>query len=429
MLAASLADLAAARARLGSPVVLVPTMGALHDGHRSLLRHAAGLAGPDGSVVVSIFVNPRQFGPNEDLDRYPRTLGADLDLCAGEGVAVVFAPAAAEMYPAEPVVTVDPGPMGQLLEGEFRPGFFGGVLTVVLKLFGLVRPDIAVFGEKDAQQLALVRRMSEDLDLGIQIAPVPTFRDNDGLATSSRTATWRRTMPRGEGHSRRSGGWPGGSRRRAAGGRRSRPQEPGPGGRRLPDGGAAAPGAAAPHVPLAVDYLALVDPRTFQPVPPGFTGTAILAVAARVGGTRPSTTSRSSSADAGTGQDRRERGTMLLAIDVGNTNTVLGVFDGEEVIEHWRIATVPDRTADEIAVVLSGLLAQSAVFKDTAPGRAQAGSRVSRSAQRCRPCCTRCGRCADATTAKCRRSSSSLASRPVSRFAWTTPRRWAATAS
>jgi pantoate--beta-alanine ligase len=292
VLAASLADLAAARERLGSPVVLVPTMGALHDGHRSLLRHAASLAGPDGSVLVSIFVNPRQFGPNEDLDRYPRTLGADLDLCAGEGVAVVFAPAAAEMYPAEPVVTVDPGPMGQLLEGEFRPGFFGGVLTVVLKLFGLVRPDIAVFGEKDAQQLALVRRMSEDLNLGIQIAPVPTFRDDDGLATSSRNrylAAAERQMALALPAALAAG------RAEAAAGpqavaeaaRRSLDQAAGA----LPDGGAAAggaatPGATAPHVPLTVDYLALVDPRTFQPVPPGFTGTAILAVAARVGGTR-----------------------------------------------------------------------------------------------------------------------------------------------
>ncbi len=287
VLAASLADLAAARERLGSPVVLVPTMGALHDGHRSLLRRAAVLAGPGGSVVVSVFVNPRQFGPGEDLDRYPRTLGADLDMCAGEGVAVVFAPAAAEMYPAEPVVTVDPGPMGQLLEGEFRPGFFGGVLTVVLKLFGMVRPDIAVFGEKDAQQLALVRRMSEDLSLGIQIASVPTFRDDDGLATSSRnrylSAAARRmalALP---------GALAAGRAEAAAGpqavaeaARSSLERAAGT----LRDGGAAPQDAPAPPVPLAVDYLALVDPRTFHPVPPGFTGPAILAVAARVGGTR-----------------------------------------------------------------------------------------------------------------------------------------------
>ena len=304
VLAASLADLAAARERLGSPVVLVPTMGALHDGHRSLLRRAAGLAGPGGSVVVSVFVNPRQFGPSEDLDRYPRTLGADLDLCAGEGAAVVFAPAAAEMYPAEPVVTVDPGPMGQLLEGEFRPGFFGGVLTVVLKLFGMVRPDIAVIGEKDAQQLALVRRMSEDLNLGIQIASVPTFRDDDGLATSSRnrylSAAARQValaLPAALAAGRAQAA--AGPQAVAEAARRSLERAAGT----PPDDGAAAQDAPAaqdaaaqdattprdapaPQVPLTVDYLALVDPRTFLPVPPGFTGTAILAVAARVGGTR-----------------------------------------------------------------------------------------------------------------------------------------------
>ena len=289
ILAASLADLAAARGRLGSPVVFVPTMGALHDGHRSLLRHAARLAAPDGAVVVSIFVNPRQFGPGEDLDRYPRTLDADLTLCAGEGAAVVFAPAAGEIYPAQPVVTVDPGPMGQVLEGEFRPGFFGGVLTVVLKLFGLVRPDIAVFGEKDAQQLALVRRMSADLNLGIQIAPVPTFRDDDGLATSSRnrylSAAERRAalaLPA----ALQAG------RAEAANGPRAvaeaaRKSLDGVAGILIPGDGAGGPaGHLAPQVPVTVDYLALVDPLTFAPVPPGFTGTAILAVAARVGGTR-----------------------------------------------------------------------------------------------------------------------------------------------
>ncbi len=162
-------------------------MGALHAGHERLLRAARTLAGPRGSVIVSIFVNPLQFGPNEDLDRYPRTLDEDLAMCAREGVRLVFAPAAAEMYPGgEPEVTVDPGPMGQLFEGEFRPGFFGGVLTVVLKLLHLTRPAIAVFGQKDAQQLTLVRRMVTDLNLDVVIEPVPTVRDADGLATSSR---------------------------------------------------------------------------------------------------------------------------------------------------------------------------------------------------------------------------------------------------
>jgi pantoate--beta-alanine ligase len=289
VLAAGLADLAAARGRLGSPVVLVPTMGALHDGHRSLLRRAAALAAPDGAVVVSIFVNPRQFGPAEDLDRYPRTLGADLAVCAADGVTVVFAPSAAEMYPAAPVVTVDPGPMGQVLEGEFRPGFFGGVLTVVLKLFGLVRPDIAVFGEKDAQQLALVRRMSADLNLGVQIASVPTFRDDDGLATSSRnrylSAAERRvalTLPAALQAGRAAAG---GGPQAVAGAARNMLDRAA--GVLVPAGGTGGPAdGPAPTVPLAVDYLALVDPRTFQPVPPGFAGPAVLAVAARVGGTR-----------------------------------------------------------------------------------------------------------------------------------------------
>ena len=181
------ADLAAARPGLPAPVVLVPTMGALHAGHRALLRSARAAAGPSGSVIVSIFVNPLQFRPGEDLDRYPRTLDDDLAMCAQEGVRAVFAPSAAEMYPGGPPrVTVDPGPAGQVFEGEFRPGFFGGVLTVVLKLFHLVRPDVAVFGEKDAQQLALVRRLVADTDLGLAIEPVPTVRDPDGLATSSR---------------------------------------------------------------------------------------------------------------------------------------------------------------------------------------------------------------------------------------------------
>jgi len=294
LLAASLADLAAARAQLGSPVILVPTMGALHDGHRRLLRHAAALAAPDGAVVVSIFVNPRQFGPAEDLDRYPRTLDADLAMCAAEGAAAVFAPAAADMYPDAPVITVDPGPMGEMLEGEFRPGFFGGVLTVVVKLFGLVRPDIAVFGEKDAQQLALVRRMSADLNLGIRIASVPTVRDGDGLATSSRnrylSPAERRValaLPAALQAGRAEAA--AGPHAVADAARRSLdrataaavPADGSPG----QPAGTGEPGTA-PRVPVTVDYLTLVDPRSFQPVPPGFTGTAILAVAARVGGTR-----------------------------------------------------------------------------------------------------------------------------------------------
>ena len=170
----------------GHRVAFVPTMGALHDGHASLMRVAREHVG-DGPVVVSIFVNPMQFGPTEDLDRYPRTLDADLERCAAEGVDVVFAPAVDEVYPGgDPRVTVDPGELGTVLEGEVRPTHFRGVLTVVAKLFGLVRPDVAVFGQKDYQQLALIRRMSADLCLGVEVIGAPTIREADGLAMSSR---------------------------------------------------------------------------------------------------------------------------------------------------------------------------------------------------------------------------------------------------
>jgi pantoate--beta-alanine ligase len=165
-------------------VALVPTMGALHEGHLSLVREAQARA---DAVVVSVFVNPLQFGPGEDLDRYPRTLDADVKALEGEGVDVVFAPGAADVYPGgPPQVTVDAGPLGTLLEGASRPGHFAGVLTVVAKLLGLVRPDVAVFGEKDYQQLTLIRRMVADLELGVRIDGAPTVREPDGLAMSSR---------------------------------------------------------------------------------------------------------------------------------------------------------------------------------------------------------------------------------------------------
>jgi pantoate--beta-alanine ligase len=253
-------------------------MGALHAGHRALLRAARAAAGPAGSVIVSIFVNPLQFRPGEDLDRYPRTLDDDLAMCAREGIRAVFAPSAAEMYPGgPPQVTVDPGPPGRVFEGEFRPGFFGGVLTVVLKLFHLVRPDVAVFGEKDAQQLALVRRLVADTDLGLAIVPVPTVRDADGLATSSRnrylSAADRElalTLPRAL----------------RAGQARAAVCISGEDG--AEDGQGAAALAAAREVlrgepALAVDYVALVDPRTFGPAGPG---PALIVAAVTAGGTR-----------------------------------------------------------------------------------------------------------------------------------------------
>ena len=272
VLARTRAELAAARPGLGAPVVLVPTMGALHEGHRALLRRAAELAGPGGGVVVSIFVNPLQFGDGADLARYPRMLDADVALCGQDGAHLVFAPGLEQMYPRPQLITVDPGPMGGVLEGASRPGHFAGVLTVVLKLFQLTRPDVAVFGEKDAQQLALIRRMAGDLDLGVAITGVPTVRDPDGLAISSRNRFLS------------------GAERRAA--------------LRLPRALAAGRAAAALG-PVAVleaagevldgapdgavlqpDYLALVDPATFEPVAADYSGEARLVAAARAGATR-----------------------------------------------------------------------------------------------------------------------------------------------
>ena len=176
--------LAAAR-RGGATVGFVPTMGALHDGHARLMQVARERT--SGPVVVSIFVNPLQFGEGEDLDRYPRPLEEDLKVCEREGVDIVFLPRVEEVYPGgEPDVTVEPGPLGALLEGAVRPGHFRGVLTVVAKLFGLVRPGIAVFGQKDYQQLVLVRRMVRDLCLDVEIVGADTQREPDGLALSSR---------------------------------------------------------------------------------------------------------------------------------------------------------------------------------------------------------------------------------------------------
>ncbi len=181
-----LAEHVGQRRAQGLQVGLVPTMGALHSGHAGLMRRARAEVGA-GPVVVSIFVNPLQFGANEDLARYPRTLDEDLAMCAGEGVDVVFAPSTDEMYPGgQPQVSIEPGPLGSVLEGASRPGHFRGVLTVVAKLFGLVRPDVAVFGEKDYQQLTLIRRMADDLCLGLRVVGAETQREPDGLAMSSR---------------------------------------------------------------------------------------------------------------------------------------------------------------------------------------------------------------------------------------------------
>jgi len=184
---AEIAPVTRALRAAGRKVVLVPTMGALHEGHRELIRHARRTPGAT-VTAVSIFVNPLQFGAGEDLGRYPRPLEADLEVCREEGVQLVFLPGAADMYPDGADTTIVPGRLGGELEGEVRPGHFGGVLTVVAKLFHIVAPDVAYFGEKDFQQLVLVKKMVRDLNFPVAVVGVPTVREPDGLALSSRNA-------------------------------------------------------------------------------------------------------------------------------------------------------------------------------------------------------------------------------------------------
>jgi pantoate--beta-alanine ligase len=178
------AALRAALADLPGPRGVVMTMGALHDGHAELMRRAREDC---ATVVATLFVNPLQFGAGEDLDRYPRTFDADLTICQDAGVDVLFAPDEPVLYPSgRPATIVTAGPLGDELEGASRPGHFDGVLTVVLKLLHLTGPQRAYFGEKDYQQLTLIRQMVRDLDLDVEIVPVPTVREPDGLARSSR---------------------------------------------------------------------------------------------------------------------------------------------------------------------------------------------------------------------------------------------------
>ena len=255
----------------GRRIALVPTMGALHEGHRELIRHARLMPGA-GVVAVSIFVNPLQLGPTEDLARYPRPLEADLQICRDEGVELVFAPSVDDMYPAgATTTTVDPGPLGGELEGSVRPGHFAGVLTVVAKLFHIVAPDVAFFGEKDYQQLVLVTKMVADLNFPLAAVGVPTVREPDGLAVSSRNAYLSAA-----------------ERQRAAVLHRA-----------LEAGRAAF--AAGERDPVAVeakarqllegaagvepDYVALVDPDSFEQAKQAAPG-LVLATAARVGRTR-----------------------------------------------------------------------------------------------------------------------------------------------
>jgi len=177
------------------PVAFVPTMGALHEGHASLVRAARAAAGPAGVVVTSIFVNPTQFVPTEDFGRYPRTLAADRQLVAAAGGTAIFAPSVQEMYPGISSLStqhsalstsVDPGPMGDILEGAIRPGHFRGVCTVVAKLLNIVTPTVLYLGQKDFQQQAILRQMIRDLDMPVEVVTAPTVREADGLAMSSR---------------------------------------------------------------------------------------------------------------------------------------------------------------------------------------------------------------------------------------------------
>jgi len=185
-LLSSLASLARFRRTAPSPVVLVPTMGALHRGHAALIADARKRAGRSGTVVVSIFVNPTQFGPDEDFEAYPRPVAHDRKICADHGADAIFLPSVAEMYPVEASVFVEEGSLSRFLCGSARPGHFRGVCTVCTKLFHLVDPDVAIFGEKDFQQLAILRRMVRDLNFRVKIVEHPTVRESDGLALSSR---------------------------------------------------------------------------------------------------------------------------------------------------------------------------------------------------------------------------------------------------
>ena len=286
-------DVSRALRHTGRRVMLVPTMGALHDGHLALVRAAKRV--PGSVVVVSIFVNPLQFGAGEDLDAYPRTLDSDLAMLRGEGVEIVFTPTAADMYPNGLRTTVQPGPLAAELEGGSRPTHFGGVLTVVLKLLQIVRPDRAFFGEKDYQQLVMIRQMVADLNVDAQVVGVPTVREADGLAMSSRNSYLDPTQ-------------------REVAVTLSAALTAGAG---AAHNGAEAALAAARAVldaipSLTVDYLELRDPE-LGPAP--VNGTARLLVAARLGSTR-----------------------LLdnVSLEVGATPAPVGP-DGNRIPEsHWR---------------------------------------------------------------------------------------------
>jgi pantoate--beta-alanine ligase len=252
----------------GKSVSFVPTMGALHDGHISLVDIALEQS---DFVVVSIFVNPLQFGADEDFEKYPRTLQADAEKLSAAGVDVLFAPDVDDVYPNGNQVTQHAGPIGETFEGAARPGHFDGMLTVVARLFDLVKPDLAIFGNKDAQQLFLIRRMVENSNHrwnAMQVVGAPIIREEDGLAMSSRN----RYLSEAE----RQAAQKISQALRAA---------------EATEGGADSRIAAAEQVvatapAVRLDYVALVNPATFEPIEAGFVGRALLIMAAQVGGTR-----------------------------------------------------------------------------------------------------------------------------------------------
>ena len=254
----------AARAR-GERIAFVPTMGALHDGHVTLLREARKLG---QRLVLSVFVNPTQFGPNEDLARYPRDLPGDLARAAGAGTDAAYVPEARDVYPPGYQTTVEVRELARGLCGPFRPGHFAGVATVVCKLFNVVRPDVAVFGEKDYQQLAIIRRMVVDLDMGIEVVGVPTVREADGLAMSSRNA-YLSPVERARALSLSRALFA--ARDAAAGGLRNAAD--------------IVAGARAALDVDRIDYVDLVDAETLQPITE-LARPAVLAIAAFIGRTR-----------------------------------------------------------------------------------------------------------------------------------------------
>jgi pantoate--beta-alanine ligase len=261
-------SIAALREKLaGRSVALVPTLGALHEGHLALVDRARELA---DTVVVSIFVNPLQFGPDEDFDKYPRDLSGDLEALGQHDVAFVFAPTAAEMYPdGGTEITVTGGEVATLFEGRSRPGHFDGVLTVVAKLLGIVRPDHVIFGQKDAQQVFLVQRMVADLNFATRVEVVETVRADDGLALSSRN----RYLNSDE-------------RRAAVALSRALEAAASAADRGIDAVLAAAQSVFMDERLVKLEYLKVVNPRTFLPVDDGYRGPARVLIAARVGSAR-----------------------------------------------------------------------------------------------------------------------------------------------